>query len=330
MGYRAGDAYYVEFTTANPVTGAAQTADSLPVATANHNGVDDGSFTLTVALVDTGRYKVSGAVPGGYSGGDVVNVTVAATVNAIAGKAAVDRFVLDRLPLTAAQIVTAIWTDLFSSSDFSTASSVGALLKASTAQTGDSFARLGAPAGASIAADLAEIEGETDAIVAGVTVTANNDKTGYALATAPPTATAIATSLWTDLFSSSDFSTASSVGALLKASTAQTGDSFARLGAGVTVTTNNDKTGYTVSTVQDKTGYALSSAGLDSVSTAAPAGSAGNFREMVVQTWRRFFKKSTKVVSGLAIKTYADDGATVITTQSYTDDGAGNETLGSS
>lgn len=35
-----------------------------------------------------------------------------------------------------------------------------------TPQTGDSYARLGAPAGASIAADLAEIEGETDGIAA--------------------------------------------------------------------------------------------------------------------------------------------------------------------
>ena len=44
------------------------------------------------------------------------------------------------------------------------------------AQTGDSFARLGAPANATIAADIAEVEGETDAILAavsagGVTVT---------------------------------------------------------------------------------------------------------------------------------------------------------------
>lgn len=49
-----------------------------------------------------------------------------------------------------------------------------------TAQTaGDIFARIGAPAGASIAADLAEIEGETDTLLAGVVVTTNNDKTGY-------------------------------------------------------------------------------------------------------------------------------------------------------
>lgn len=43
--------------------------------------------------------------------------------------------------------------------------SVGAY-PGNTAQTGDSFARLGAPAGASIAADIAEVEGETDGIAA--------------------------------------------------------------------------------------------------------------------------------------------------------------------
>jgi hypothetical protein len=97
VGYRPGDSYYCEFSTASPSTGAAQNADSLPVATPNHNGADDGSFTLTVANVTTGRYKVTGTIPTGYAGGDVVNVSVAATVNTIAGVAIVDRQVLDRV-----------------------------------------------------------------------------------------------------------------------------------------------------------------------------------------------------------------------------------------
>lgn len=50
------------------------------------------------------------------------------------------------------------------------------------AMTGDAFARLGAPTGASLAADIQEIEAETDLLLAGVIVTTNNDKTGYALA----------------------------------------------------------------------------------------------------------------------------------------------------
>lgn len=78
--------------------------------------------------------------------------------------------------------------------------------------------------------------------------------------------------------------------------------------------------------VQDKTGYALSPAGLDAISTAAPAGVATNFREMLVQLWRRFFRKST--LTGTQLKTYADDGATVLTTQPVSDDGT-TQTQGS-
>lgn len=95
MSYKPADSYYKLFTTSSPSTGAAVNADSLPTATANHNGADDSSFTLTVTNVDTGRYKITGTIPSGYSSGDVVNIEVSATVSAIAGKAIVDTFVLD-------------------------------------------------------------------------------------------------------------------------------------------------------------------------------------------------------------------------------------------
>jgi hypothetical protein len=92
MPITAGSTYNAEFVTSNPTTGAAQNADSLPVATANHNGTDDATFTLTVTNLDTGRYKVSGTVPSGYAAGDSVWITVAATVATIAGKAVIDSF----------------------------------------------------------------------------------------------------------------------------------------------------------------------------------------------------------------------------------------------
>lgn len=85
----------------------------------------------------------------------------------------------------------------------------------------------------------------------------------------------------------------------------------------------------TVGTNNDKTGYILGATGLNSIDTTAPTGVADNFREMLVQIWRRYFKKSIKSESGLTIKTYADDNSTVLTTQTYTDDGIGNETLNS-
>jgi hypothetical protein len=96
--FKPGAAYYYEFTTANPTTGAATDADSLPVATITKNGTDDGSSptgwssTLTVTKIDTGRYKITGTIPSGYAAGDQIQVSVAATCSTIAGKAVVDSF----------------------------------------------------------------------------------------------------------------------------------------------------------------------------------------------------------------------------------------------
>jgi hypothetical protein len=78
--------------------------------------------------------------------------------------------------------------------------------------------------------------------------------------------------------------------------------------------------------VINKTGFALAATGLDLITATDPGAVATTFPQMVVQVWRRFFKKSVKAVSGLTIKTYADDNTTVRTTQTYTDDGAGNQT----
>jgi hypothetical protein len=81
--------------------------------------------------------------------------------------------------------------------------------------TGDAFARLGSPAGASIAADIQTRStyagGAVASVTSPVTVGTNSDKTGYSLVTAPPTAAAIATSVWQDA-TSGDFTTASSIG----------------------------------------------------------------------------------------------------------------------
>lgn len=76
-------------------------------------------------------------------------------------------------------------------------------------------------------------------------------------------------------------------------------------------------------TVSDKTGFKLASDGLDAIATTAPSGPATTFREMVVQTWRRFFRKATK--TSTAITTYADDGTTVITTQAIESVGSNEE-----
>lgn len=77
----------------------------------------------------------------------------------------------------------------------------------------------------------------------------------------------------------------------------------------------------TAVTVSDKTGFKLASDGLDSIATTAPSGVASNFREMIVQVWRYFFKKTTKDDNSNNIKTYADNGSTVLTTQTTSDTG---------
>jgi hypothetical protein len=84
-----------------------------------------------------------------------------------------------------------------------------------------------------------------------------------------------------------------------------------------------------VASNQDKSGYALAPTGLDAIPTTAPAGVAGTFREMIVAVWRKYYRRAVKDMTTATIRTFADDGTTILTTQPFADDGAGNETLGS-
>lgn len=67
----------------------------------------------------------------------------------------------------------------------------------------------------------------------------------------------------------------------------------------------------------------LAADAFDLIPTTAPAGVASDFREMIVQLWRRFFCRATK--SGGLLKTYDDDDLTVLTTQPVTDDNTSDE-----
>jgi hypothetical protein len=119
---------------------------------------------------------------------------------------------------------------------------------------------------------------------------------------------------------------------LIPASPAATGDipSAATVAAAVWAEGTRTLTAFgfiVAATVADKSGYKLAADGLDLIDTTPPAGPAVTFPEVVVQTWRRFYGPSEKVNDDGKIYTYADDGTTVVTTQDFTDDGAGNETL---
>lgn len=105
--------------------------------------------------------------------------------------------------------------------------------------------------------------------------------------------------------------------------TAQTGDSYASIG---TLITTVGAAGVGLSAIP-KTGFKLASDGLDSIATTAPAGVAANFREMLVAVWRHCFKKRTFNANTGELKTFADNGTSVLTTQTCTDDGT-TETQG--
>lgn len=91
------------------------------------------------------------------------------------------------------------------------------------------------------------------------------------------------------------------------------------LGAGVAAILDDTGTSGVVVAAGSKTGYALAAAGLDAVTATDPGGVASTFPQMVVALWRRFFKKTT--MTSTQIKTYGDDGSTVRTTQTISDDG---------
>jgi hypothetical protein len=88
-------------------------------------------------------------------------------------------------PPTTAQIATAIFTDLLASSDFSTVGSFGKLIKDDIDATISSRSTYAGGAVASVTGNVdGNVVGSVGSVLAGVTVTTNNDKTGYALTTA--------------------------------------------------------------------------------------------------------------------------------------------------
>jgi hypothetical protein len=91
----------------------------------------------------------------------------------------------------------------------------------------------------------------------------------------------------------------------------QTGDAYARIGvAGAGLTNLGDTRLANLDAIADGTL-------LDNVPITAPTGPATTFREMLVQTWRRFFKASS--LSATQLITYADDGTTPVTTQTVSE-----------
>lgn len=183
-----------------------------------------------------------------------------------------------------------------------------------TPQTGDSFARLGAPAGASHAADIAAVKGDTAATLAdtgtdGVVVAAAS-KTGYALSAAGVQA------IWDALTAA--LTTVGSIGKLLVdninatiSSRLASADITLAAGA-VTVGTNNDKTGYALTAGERNS---VADAMLDrNMATGTDSGSA------TVRTMRQAlrFLRNKWSISGTTLTVTKEDDTTASWTSTVT------------
>lgn len=138
---------------ANAITAAAIAADAITDAKV--------ASDVTIASVTGAVGSVTGNV-GGNVVGSVASVTAGVTVTTNNDKTGYG---------LSGAAVQAIWDALTSA--LTTVGSIGKKLAdwtIGTAQTGDSFARLGAPAGASVSADIAAVKAETAAILADTSV----------------------------------------------------------------------------------------------------------------------------------------------------------------
>lgn len=301
----------------SPTTGLPSVASGLPggliVASA-------GSGTGSVVLTAGGAtYSVDAAG---------VNIATASSIPTLSGIAST---VAANVP-TNAQIASTVAANVPTNAQIAATVAANLPTNASIASTVAAVV----PTNASIASTVAAVVPTNTSIAATVAaaITADHGSGNYATATALAAAQSSINTLATTSQLAS--SSATLLAAIPSISTLATTSQLAASSAALLTQVNLaiatsaailDDTGNSgvVVAAASKTGYALASDGLDTISTTAPSGVATNFRQMVVQTWRRLFKKAT--LTSTQLKTYADDGTTVVTTQTVTNTG-GTETVG--
>jgi len=367
LSYKPSGAYAKEFVTTSPTTGAATNADSLPTATANKNGTDDGSFTLTVANIDTGRYKVTGTIPSGYVSGDVLNVTVAATVGTVAGKAVIDTQVIDSKRVgdlqdpavatiqsglaTTAQLTSAV-APLATSADvtsavapLATSTALAALVTTvGAAGAGLTSVPYTGPSTATIQSGLATTSQLITATAPLATSTALTALT-TAVGTPAQASTALTNATWTDTKAGYIDAAISSVSGggggtaptveEIRTEMDANSTQLAKLDA--TISSRSTYAGgavasvtapVTVGTVTDKAGYTLGATGLDLIGIGDPGIPANHTTfPKLVVATYRRFFRRVHKTP-VAITTYADDNTTVRSTQVVSDDGTGTQDVG--
>lgn len=184
-----------------------------------------------------------------------------------------------------------------------------------TPQTGDAFARLGAPAGASVSADIAAIEAQTDDIgAAGAGLTALGDAR---LANLDATVASRASQASVDAVAA--FVDTEVAAILADTDDLQTRIPAALVGGKMAAQVSSVDDPITVDTVLDKTGYALTAGERTSVADAllgrSRAGGANGGRTVAECL---ALGRNKWEISGTTLTVYDDDGVTPLYTATVT------------
>lgn len=225
-----------DFTVANSIGKSLYTSGNAPgaasgIALVGSNVGQATSVSGNVGGVSGVTFPAMVASPTNITAGTITNVTNLTNAPTVGDFTSTMKSSITAAVPTSASIVTAMWTDLLSSSDFSTVASIGRLLKDSIdAMISSRMATYTQPTGFLAANFPAGTIANTTNVTAGTITNATNvtnltnaptagDFTATmktSITSSVPTSAAIVTALWTDLLSSSDFSTAASIGKLLK------------------------------------------------------------------------------------------------------------------
>lgn len=280
MPVKSGQAVTVEFTTANPTTGAAADATGTPTGTLYVNGTANAA-TVTVTNQATGVYKAAVTLPT-LAAGDVVAIRISATVASITGEGIVWQDTADTVYVSD---ILATWTPtkaMYLDAAISTRHASGAAVAKSpaTLAAADVSGNLPADAKAWNGGALPTVGTSTlstaDLDARGVTTT-NKAQTGD--------------------------------------SYAYLGTNLGALGANAT---EAGGTGDHLTAIP-KTGYKLASDGLDLITATEPAGRPTTFPGWIMWLVQRF-RRATKSATAIMVKTEAGATVTTQAITSNGDD----------
>lgn len=148
-----------------------------------------------------------------------------------------------------------------------------------------------------------------------VTVGTNSDKTGYALSVTPPTAIQVRAEM------DSNSTKLANLDATMSSRSTYAGGAVASVTAGVTVTTNNDKTGYALTSGEHTNIVADVNTALDATGTELSSipTTTGSLRQKLNFIFQYFRNKRT--ITNTTEKLFKEDAATQLGTSTVSDDG---------